>query len=150
MAFPDGTKQTTALIGGGVPPGFMILGETSTAPSGAFKRTHFAAAALTFYRGTPIIESRIKSKEQQMNYVLRVSPKGQVILPKKLRESLHIRELIAVEVKDDTGIVRKAELSSESLAGCFKGYAAKKKISPEKALEKAREVVAGETARKAR
>lgn len=85
-----------------------------------------------------------------MNYVLKVSPKGQVILPKRLRESLHIRELIAVEVKDDAGIVRKAELSSESLAGCFKTYAAKKKISTERALEKAREVVAGETARKAR
>jgi N-acetylneuraminic acid mutarotase len=34
VAFPDGTKQTTAFIGGGVPPGFMILGDTATAPVG--------------------------------------------------------------------------------------------------------------------
>ena len=36
LAFPDGTTQTTAVTGGGggVPSGFMILGDTSTAPSG--------------------------------------------------------------------------------------------------------------------
>ena len=36
LGFPDGTTQTTAVTGGGggVPSGFMILGETSTAPGG--------------------------------------------------------------------------------------------------------------------
>jgi len=36
LAFPDGTTQTTAVTGGGggVPSGFMILGDTSTAPAG--------------------------------------------------------------------------------------------------------------------
>jgi N-acetylneuraminic acid mutarotase len=36
LAFPDGTTQTTAVTGGGggVPSGFMILGDTSTSPSG--------------------------------------------------------------------------------------------------------------------
>ncbi|MCK7510563.1 MAG: AbrB/MazE/SpoVT family DNA-binding domain-containing protein [Desulfobacterales bacterium] len=76
-----------------------------------------------------------------MNYVLRVSPKGQVILPKKLRESLHIRELIAVEVKDDTGIVRKAELSSESLAGCFGAMQRRRRYQPRKLWSKARRLL---------
>ncbi len=83
-----------------------------------------------------------------MEYVLKVSPKGQVVLPKKLRESLKVKELVSIEIKDDTGIVKKTELSSEQLAGCFKGYAAKKKISTKKAIEKATEIVAHETARK--
>ncbi len=36
LTFPDGTTQTTAVTGGGggVPSGFMILGNTSTAPAG--------------------------------------------------------------------------------------------------------------------
>jgi N-acetylneuraminic acid mutarotase len=44
LKFPDGTTQTTAVTGGGggVPPGFMILGSTSTAPSG------YAYTAKTF------------------------------------------------------------------------------------------------------
>ena len=83
-----------------------------------------------------------------MEFVLRVSPKGQVVLPKKLRDSLKIKELVSIEIKDDTGIVRKADLSSEQLAGCFKGYAAKQKMPTKKAIERATEIVAHETARK--
>ncbi len=83
-----------------------------------------------------------------MEFILRVSPKGQVVLPKKLRDSLKVKELVSIEIKDDTGIVRKADLSSERLAGCFKRYADKNKISTKKAIEKATEIVAHETARK--
>lgn len=83
-----------------------------------------------------------------MEYILKVSPKGQVVLPKKLRERLHVKEMVAIEVKDDTGIVRKPDLSSEQLAGCFKGFAAKKKLSSQNAIEEAVGMVAHETARK--
>jgi bifunctional DNA-binding transcriptional regulator/antitoxin component of YhaV-PrlF toxin-antitoxin module len=60
-----------------------------------------------------------------MEYLLKVSPKGQVVLPKKLRESLQVKELVAIEVKDHTGIVKKPILSSDKLAGCFKTYASR-------------------------
>jgi AbrB family looped-hinge helix DNA binding protein len=83
-----------------------------------------------------------------MEFVLRVSPKGQVVLPKKLREYLEVRDLVSIEIKDDTAIVKKADLSSEYLAGCFKGYAAKKKVTTKKAIERATEIVAHETAGK--
>ncbi len=83
-----------------------------------------------------------------MEFVLRVSPKGQVVLPKKLRDALKVKELVSIEIKDETGIVRKADLSSERLAGCFKRYAAKNKVSTKKAIEKATEIIAHETARK--
>lgn len=83
-----------------------------------------------------------------MEYVLRVSPKGQVVLPKKLRDSLKVKELVSIEIKDDTAIVRKADLSSERLAGCFKGYATKKKVPARKAIKKATEIVAHEIAGK--
>jgi len=83
-----------------------------------------------------------------MEYILKVSPKGQVVLPKKLRDSLKLTELVSIEIKDDTAIVKKADLSSEKLAGCFKKYAARKKIPLQKAREKAIEIVARETARK--
>ena len=83
-----------------------------------------------------------------MEYFLKVSPKGQVVLPKKLREALKVKELVSVEIKDATGIVKRPELSSEHLAGCFKGYASRKKVSLKKAIEKAAEMVAHETAGK--
>lgn len=85
-----------------------------------------------------------------MEYVLKVSPKGQVVLPKKLRDSLHLKELVAIEVKDDTGIVKKPTLSSEKLAGCFKTYGSRKKISSKEAIDRATEMVAHETAGKNR
>jgi bifunctional DNA-binding transcriptional regulator/antitoxin component of YhaV-PrlF toxin-antitoxin module len=85
-----------------------------------------------------------------MEYVLKVSPKGQVILPKKLREGLQVKEMVAIEVKDHAGIVKKPILSSDKLAGCFKPYASRKKISSQEAVEKATAIVAHETARKNR
>lgn len=83
-----------------------------------------------------------------MEYILKVSPKGQVILPKKLRERLKVKELILIEAKDDEGIIKKPDLSSEKLAGCFKQYALRKKITINKAIDKATEMVAHEIARK--
>ncbi|MBM4137300.1 MAG: AbrB/MazE/SpoVT family DNA-binding domain-containing protein [Nitrospira sp.] len=83
-----------------------------------------------------------------MEYILKVSPKGQVILPKKLRERLKVKELILIEAKDEEGIIKKPELSSEKLAGCFKKYVSRKKIPINKAIDKATEMVAHEIARK--
>jgi bifunctional DNA-binding transcriptional regulator/antitoxin component of YhaV-PrlF toxin-antitoxin module len=85
-----------------------------------------------------------------MEYILKVSPKGQVILPKKLREILQVKELVAIEVRDHSGIVKKPTLSSDKLAGCFKAYASRKKISSREAVEEATAMVAHETARKNR
>ncbi len=34
VKFPDGTVQTTALVGAGVPAGYLILGDSATAPTG--------------------------------------------------------------------------------------------------------------------
>ena len=83
-----------------------------------------------------------------MEFILKVSPKGQVVLPKKVRDILKVTELVSIEIKDDTGIFRKPDLSSERLAGCFKRHAAKKKVSLKKAIEKATEMIAHETAGK--
>ncbi len=85
-----------------------------------------------------------------MEFILKVSPKGQVVLPKKLRESLQVKELVAIEIKEHTGVVKKPILSSDKLAGCFKTYASRKNISSEEAIEKATTLVAHETARKNR
>ncbi len=72
-----------------------------------------------------------------MQYLLKVSPKGQVTLPKKLREGLGVKDMIEVRVKDYEGILKKPEKMTEELAGCFKKYTVKKKMSVEKAVEKA-------------
>jgi AbrB family looped-hinge helix DNA binding protein len=83
-----------------------------------------------------------------MEYILKVSPKGQVTLPKKLREALAVKDLIEVKVKDNVGIVKKPESKTDELAGCFKKYASKKKVTLEKAVEKATRMVAHEIAAK--
>lgn len=83
-----------------------------------------------------------------MGYILKVSPKGQVTLPKKLREAIEVKDLIEVEVKDRKAIVRKPESVTDDLAGCFKKYSRKKKISVEEVLEKAVEIVAHEISKK--
>ena len=84
-----------------------------------------------------------------MMYLLKVSPKGQVILPKKLREKLKVKNLIEVNVKESEGIIKKPEASVKDFAGCFKKYAAgKRKTGIEKAIEKATVIVAHEIAQK--
>lgn len=83
-----------------------------------------------------------------MEYILKVSPKGQVTLPKKLREALKVKDLIEIELKNHKGIVKKPEGVTNDLAGCFKKYALRKKITVEKALEKVTDIVAHEIAKK--
>jgi AbrB family looped-hinge helix DNA binding protein len=83
-----------------------------------------------------------------MQYILKVSPKGQVTLPKKLREGLGVNDIIEIRVKDYEGILKKPEKATEELAGCFKKYAVKKKIPIEKAIEKAIRMTAREIAKK--
>ncbi len=81
-----------------------------------------------------------------MGYILKVTPKGQIILPKKLRDALKIEDLVEIELKNCKGIVKKP--ATEDIPGCFKKYAAKKKITPEKAIKKATDMVAHEIAAK--
>lgn len=83
-----------------------------------------------------------------MEYVLKVSQKGQVILPKKLRESLKIKDLVVIDVSDREGVMKKPEIVTDRLAGCFKKYAVKKKVPVSKAVEKAVGMVAREIAEK--
>jgi AbrB family looped-hinge helix DNA binding protein len=83
-----------------------------------------------------------------MQYILKVSPKGQVTLPKKLREGLGVDDIIEIRVKDYEGILKKPEKATEELAGCFKKYAGKKKLSLGKAVEKAIRMTTCEIAQK--
>lgn len=85
-----------------------------------------------------------------MQYFLKVSPKGQVILPKKLREALEIKNLLEIDVQDDEGVLKKPEGIARTVAGCFRKHATAAGIPVEKALEKAREMVAHEIAAKDR
>ncbi|OQZ01989.1 MAG: AbrB/MazE/SpoVT family DNA-binding domain-containing protein [Candidatus Brocadia sp.] len=83
-----------------------------------------------------------------MEYILKVSPKGQVTFPKKLREALEVKDLIEVEIKDRKAIVRKPEPVTDDLAGCFKKYTLKKKFTANEDIEKAVEITAHEIAEK--
>jgi AbrB family looped-hinge helix DNA binding protein len=81
-----------------------------------------------------------------MEYILKVTPKGQVTLPKKLRESLMINDLLEIEVRDREGTVKKPEKRTEQLAGCFRKFSAKKRVPLKKAVEEAVNRVAHEIA----
>lgn len=81
-----------------------------------------------------------------MGYILKVTPKGQITLPKKLRDALKIEDMVEIELKNCKGIVKKP--ATEDIAGCFKKFASKKKITPEKAIKKATDMVAHEIATK--
>ncbi|MDN3513039.1 MAG: AbrB/MazE/SpoVT family DNA-binding domain-containing protein [Candidatus Brocadia sp.] len=81
-----------------------------------------------------------------MEYILKVSPKGQITLPKKLRDALEIEDLVEIKLENRKGVVKKP--TTEDIAGCFKKYASKKKTPIEKAIKKATDMVAHEIARK--
>jgi AbrB family looped-hinge helix DNA binding protein len=83
-----------------------------------------------------------------MEYILKVSPKGQVTLPKKLRERLSIKTLLEIEIRDDQGIFRKSGEQTEALAGSLRPYYLKKKIPLNKAREQASRLLAHEIASK--
>jgi len=83
-----------------------------------------------------------------MKHILKVSPKGQVTLPKRLREALAVKDFIEIKVKNNMGIVKKPESTTDDLAGCFRKYASKKKIPLEKAIRKATHRVAHEISTK--
>lgn len=83
-----------------------------------------------------------------MEYILKVSPKGQVTFPKKLRDALEVKDLIEVEIKDRKAIVRKPESVTDDLAGCFKKYTLKKKFTADEDVEKAVEITVHEIAEK--
>ncbi len=85
-----------------------------------------------------------------MEYILKVTPKGQVTLPKKLRERLMIEDLVEIEVRDHEGTVKKPEKHTEQLAGCFRKFAVKKRFPLNKAIEEAVDRVAHEAAAKHR
>jgi len=72
-----------------------------------------------------------------MDIYLKVSPKGQVTLPKKLRRQLQVDDLIKIEVRESEGIIKKPDTQTGNIAGCFKEYYLKKKIPLEKALDEA-------------
>ncbi|MBU1181301.1 MAG: AbrB/MazE/SpoVT family DNA-binding domain-containing protein, partial [Proteobacteria bacterium] len=78
----------------------------------------------------------------------KVTPKGQVTLPKKLRERLMIRDLLEIEVQDREGTIKKPEKHTDKLAGCFQKYALKKRIPLNKAIGEAVDQVACEIATK--
>ena len=83
-----------------------------------------------------------------MEYILKVSPKGQVTLPKRLRSRLSIQDLLEVEVREDQGILKRSEPVTGQMAGCFRKYFSKKKIASAKAIKKAAQLVAHEIAAK--
>ena len=81
-----------------------------------------------------------------MEYILKVTPKGQVTLPKKLRESLMIQDFLEIEVQDHEGTVKKPEKRTEQLAGCFRKFTSKKRVPLKKAIDEAVDRVAHEIA----
>ncbi len=84
-----------------------------------------------------------------MMYVLKVSPKGQVTLPKKLREKLKVKDLVEIDVRDKEGVLKKPDVSVREIAGCFRKYGTgKKKVDIKKAIDQATGMVAHEIAQK--
>lgn len=83
-----------------------------------------------------------------MDYVLKVSPKGQVTLPKKLRQWLDVKDFVEIDVRNSESILKKPDISAEKLAGCFRRYASIGKIPIENAVNMIRNIVAHEIAKK--
>lgn len=57
IVFSDETRQTTAVIGGGVPPGFSILGDTPNAPPGYSPAGVLNTADVWTYQSSELPES---------------------------------------------------------------------------------------------
>jgi AbrB family looped-hinge helix DNA binding protein len=83
-----------------------------------------------------------------MEYVMKVSPKGQVTLPKKLRDRLAIQNLLSIDLQDGQGILKKTERHSDVLAGCFHPYYRRNKIPLKEARKEALQLTAHEMAKK--
>ena len=79
-----------------------------------------------------------------MEFVLKVTPKGQVTLPKKLRNQLAIQNLLSINLEEGRGILKKMERASEVLAGSFHPYYRRNKIPVKKAREEALQLTARE------
>jgi len=83
-----------------------------------------------------------------MEYVLKVTSKGQVTLPKKLRNQLAIQNLLSINLEEGQGILKKTERASDVLAGSFHPYYRRNKIPLKKAREEALRLTAHEMAKK--
>jgi bifunctional DNA-binding transcriptional regulator/antitoxin component of YhaV-PrlF toxin-antitoxin module len=57
-----------------------------------------------------------------------VTSKGQVTLPKKLRNQLAIQNLLSINLEEGQGILKKTERASDVLAGSFHPYYRRNKI----------------------
>jgi AbrB family looped-hinge helix DNA binding protein len=83
-----------------------------------------------------------------MEYVLKVTPKGQVTLPKKLRNQLAIQNLVSINVEEGQGVLKKTERFSDLLAGSFHPYYRRNKVPLKKAREEALHLTAREISKK--
>ncbi len=72
----------------------------------------------------------------------RVGPKGQVVLPKALRDAVGIRpgDDVEVERRDDALVVRRAPVSAASLLGLLKDPSAPGSLTRELEAEHRREI----------
>jgi AbrB family looped-hinge helix DNA binding protein len=85
-----------------------------------------------------------------MPILLKVTPKGQVTLPKKVRDQLGVGDLAEVTIQGTVAILKKAERKTDTLAGCFRSYAQRAGVPVEKAMGITTEMVADEVAKKSR
>jgi AbrB family looped-hinge helix DNA binding protein len=83
-----------------------------------------------------------------MNILLKVTPKGQVTLPKLVRDQLGVGDLAEVRVEGKVAILKKPDITVDKLAGSFQAYGRNRDISLKKALDQATEMVADEVAKK--
>jgi AbrB family looped-hinge helix DNA binding protein len=83
-----------------------------------------------------------------MEYILKVTPKGQVTLPKKLRNQLAIQSLLSIHLEEGLGILKKTERDSDVLAGSFHSYYRRNKIPLKKARKEALRLTVREMAKK--
>jgi len=87
-------------------------------------------------------------KGLSMEFVLKVTPKGQVTLPKKLRNQLAIQNLLSINLEENRGILKNTERTSDVLAGSFHSYYRRNKIPLKEARKEALQLTAHEMAKK--